>query len=89
MAEGTVLWYSPQLGYGFILYVDPEDVTKEAQRVFVDSTNIVGDEALQTGDKVTFEKIEGDQGVEASNVVKAESLGSSTGGIPKELRAGL
>ncbi len=89
MAEGTVLWYSPQLRYGSILYVDPEDETREAQKVFVDSTNVAGDEALEMGDKVTFEKIEGEQGVAASNVVKTESLGASTGGIPKELRAGL
>ena len=26
MAEGTVFWYSPNLGYGFIRYDDPEDV---------------------------------------------------------------
>ena len=84
MAEGKVLWYSPEIGYGFIHYVDPEDVTKEAQRVFVDSTNIAGDEALEEGDKVTFEKSEGEQGMEAINVVKTESLGAS-GGIPKKL----
>jgi cold shock CspA family protein len=85
MAEGTVLWYSPQLGYGFIGYEDTEGVKIEAKRIFVDSTNIAGDEALEEGDKVSFEKSEGEQGVEAIKVVKTESLGASTGGIPKKL----
>ncbi len=89
MTEGTVLWYSSQIGYGFILHDELEEDVRETRKVFVDSTNIAGDEALEMGDKVTFEKIEGAQGVEARNVVKAESLGASTGGIPKELRAGL
>ncbi len=88
MAEGTVLWYSAQLGYGFILHHAPEDV-RETQKVFVHHTSIEGDEALEMGDKVTFSKISGEQGVEARNVVKTGSLKASTGGIPKEIRAGL
>ncbi len=88
MAEGTVFWYSPELGYGFIRHDDPEDV-RTTRKVFVDSTNIAGDEALEMGDQVTFERVEGEQGAEARNVVRTESLGSSTGGIPKELRAGV
>ncbi len=78
MAEGTVLWYSSQLGYGFIRHDDPEDV-RETRKVFVDSTNIEGNEAIEMGDKVTFRKLKGKQGVEAINVVKTESLGPSTG----------
>ena len=89
MAEGTVLWYSPQLGYGFIRHDDADLAEKETRKVFVDRTNIAGDEALEMGDKVTFSKIRGEQGVEARNVVKTESLKASTGGIPKEIRAGL
>ncbi len=88
MAEGTVFWYSPELGYGFIRHDDPEDV-RETRKIFVHHTSIEGNEALEMGDKVTFERIDGEQGVEARNVVKTESLGLSTSGIPKELRPGL
>ncbi len=88
MPQGIVLWYDPYLGYGFIRHDDPEDV-RETRKIFVDSTNIAGNEALEMGDKVTFSKIRGEQGVEARNVVKTESLKASTGGIPKEIRAGL
>ncbi len=89
MAEGTVLWYSPNLGYGFIRQDDADPAKKETLKVFVDRTNIAGAEALEMGDKVTFEKDRGEQGIEARNVVKTESLRASTGGIPKEIRAGL
>lgn len=87
MAAGTVFWYSPQLGYGFIRHDDPEDATA-IRKIFVDSTNIAGNEALETGDKVTFERVEGGQGLEARNVVRTESVGPPTEGHPKELRAG-
>ena len=87
MAEGTVFWYSPELGYGFIRHDDPEGMTA-ARKIFVDSTNIAGNEALETGDKVTFERVEGEQGVEARNVVRTESVGPPTEGHPKELRPG-
>jgi cold shock CspA family protein len=89
MAEGTVLWYSPNLGYGFIRHDEADPGEAETRKVFVDRTNIAGDEALEMGDKVTFSKVRGEQGVEARNVVRIELAGSSTGNIPKELRAGL
>ncbi len=88
MAKGTVFWYSPELGYGFIRHDDPEDV-RETRKIFVDSTNIAGNEALEMGDKVSFSTVRGEQGIEAINVVKTESLGPLTGGIPKEIRVGL
>ncbi len=87
MAQGTVFWYSPNLGYGFIRHDDPEDV-RETRKVFVHHTSIEGNEALQMGDKVTFEKIEGEQGIEARNVVRIEAVEPSTD-TPKELRSGL
>ncbi len=87
MAQGTVFWYSPNLGYGFIRHDDPEDV-RETRKVFVHHTSIEGNEALQMGDKVTFEKIEGEQGIEARNVVRIEAVEPSTD-TPKELRPGL
>ncbi len=87
MAQGTVFWYSPNLGYGFIRHDDPEDV-RETRKVFVHHTSIEGSEALQMGDKVTFEKIEGEQGIEARNVVRIEAVEPSND-TPKELRPGL
>ena len=86
MAEGTVFWYSPELGYGFIRHDDPEDV-RETRKIFVDSTNIAGNEALEMSDKVTFERDEGEQGLEARNVIRTESVGPSTR-RPKKLRVG-
>jgi cold shock CspA family protein len=87
MAEGTVLWYSPELGYGFVRHDDPEDV-RATRKIFVDSTNIAGNEALQTGDKVAFERVEGEQGLEARNVIRTGSLGPPTERGPKKLRPG-
>ena len=86
MAEGTVFWYSSELGYGFIRHDDPEDV-RETRKIFVDSTNIAGNEALEMSDKVTFERDEGEQGLEARNVIRTESVGPSTR-RPKKLRVG-
>ena len=87
MPKGTVFWYDPNLGYGFIRYDDPEDV-RETRKVFVHHTGIAGDKALETGDKVTFSKVRGEQGIEAINVVRTESVGPPTG-RPKKLGAGL
>jgi cold-shock-like DNA binding protein len=54
----------------------------------VHHTSIRGDEALQTGDKVTFSKVRGEQGIEATNVVRIEAVEPSTD-TPKELRSRL
>ena len=87
MPQGIVLWYDHYLGHGFIYHDDPEDV-RDTRKIFVHHTSIRGDEALQTGDKVTFEKIEGEQGIEATNVVRIEAAEPSTD-TPKELRSRL
>jgi cold shock CspA family protein len=86
MPQGTVLWYDPDLGYGFIR---PEKPGAGGAKIFVRSTAITGDQALEMGDTVTFSKVEGEQRIEAVGVVKTGSLGASTGNIPKEIRAGL
>jgi cold shock CspA family protein len=52
MLQGTVLWYDPSLGYGFVLLDDPD--VRGPRKVFVQHTGIAGDEALEVGDKVTF-----------------------------------
>jgi CspA family cold shock protein len=64
MAEGTVKWFNPRKGYGFI-------ATSDGRDVFVHYSNI-SDEGYKTlveGDAVTFEIVEGEKGQRAENVV--------------------
>ena len=64
MPEGTVKWFDPRKGYGFIL-------GEEGQDVFVHYANISGDgyRTLNEGDAVTFEVIESEKGLRAENIV--------------------
>ena len=64
MAEGTVKWFSNEKGYGFI-----ERGNGEAD-VFVHFSAIEGDgyKSLNEGQRVSFEVVQGDKGVQASNV---------------------
>ncbi len=64
MARGTVKWFSPEKGYGFIT---PDDGSKD---VFVHYSAIVGEgyRNLQEGQKVEFEVTQGQKGPQASNV---------------------
>ena len=63
MAEGTVKWFSNEKGYGFI---QPE----EGEDVFVHFSAISGEgyKSLQEGQKVEFEVVQGDKGLQAANV---------------------
>ncbi len=65
MAEGTVKWFSNEKGYGFI-----ERGNGEAD-VFVHFSAINGDgyKSLTEGQRVSFEVVQGDKGLQASNVV--------------------
>jgi CspA family cold shock protein len=65
MAQGTVKWFNPEKGYGFISMDDGEDV-------FVHYSAIGGEgfRTLQEGQRVEFEVTEGKKGPQASNVVK-------------------
>ena len=64
MAEGTVKWFSNEKGYGFIERGNGEG------DVFVHFSAIAGDgyKSLTEGQKVSFEVVQGDKGLQASNV---------------------
>ncbi len=64
MPVGTVKWFSPEKGYGFIT---PEDGGKD---VFVHYSAIVGTgyRNLQEGQKVEYEVTQGQKGPQAANV---------------------
>ena len=63
MAEGTVKWFSNEKGYGFIAREGAEDV-------FVHFSAIQGEgyKSLTEGQKVEFEVVQGQKGLQAANV---------------------
>ncbi|HIH40068.1 MAG TPA: cold-shock protein [Halobacteria archaeon] len=63
---GTVKWFSPSRGYGFI---ELDDGTGD---IFVHFSAIMGDgfKTLNEGDKVSFEVATGKRGLQAENVEK-------------------
>ena len=66
MAIGKVKWFNTKKGFGFIRKEDSE------QDIFVHYTSIMGDgyKALQEGEDVQFELVEGPKGLQAQNVSK-------------------
>ena len=64
MAEGTVKWFNPEKGYGFIYQNDGEDLF-----VHFSEIKMSGFKTLNEGDAETFEVTEGQNGkLQASNV---------------------
>jgi len=65
LAEGTVKWFSNEKGYGFI-----ERGGGEAD-VFVHFSAIAGDgyKSLTEGQRVSFDVVQGDKGLQAANVM--------------------
>jgi cold shock protein len=65
MAIGTVKWFSPKKGYGFITMED-------GQEVFVHYSAIDGNgfRSLEQGEKVQFDLLQGPKGLQASKVLR-------------------
>jgi len=67
MAEGTVKWFNPDKGYGFISREDGDDLFVHFSEIQMD-----GFKTLDEGQPVVFEITTGQNGkLQASNVRKA------------------
>ena len=67
MAEGTVKWFNPEKGYGFISQNDGEDLFVHFSEIKMD-----GFKTLDEGQAVQFDVTTGPNGkLQASNVTKA------------------
>ncbi|HIT50913.1 MAG TPA: cold shock domain-containing protein [Candidatus Aveggerthella excrementigallinarum] len=66
MAEGTVKWFNPEKGYGFITRSDGDDLF-----VHFSEIKMEGFKTLDEGAAVSFDVTEGQNGkLQASNVVR-------------------
>jgi CspA family cold shock protein len=68
MATGTVKWYNPQKGYGFI---QPDGGSKDVF-VHVSALHQAGMSNLDEGQKVRFEAVAGRQGKISAENLQAE-----------------
>jgi CspA family cold shock protein len=66
LAQGTVKWFSNEKGYGFIEREEGDDVF-----VHFTAINMEGYKTLTEGQKVEFEVVQGDKGLQAANVQAA------------------
>ncbi|MCF7849505.1 MAG: cold-shock protein [Kiritimatiellales bacterium] len=63
LASGTVKWFNDEKGFGFIEQEGGADVF-----VHFSAINTTGRRSLQEGQKVTFEVVDGQKGLQAENV---------------------
>ena len=68
MAKGTVKWFNPTKGYGFI---EPDDGSKDAF-VHISAVEASGLAGLNEGQKVSFELVSGRDGKMAAENLVAE-----------------
>ena len=61
--KGTVKWFDPKKGYGFITKEDGEDIFVHWSAIEMD-----GFKTLEQGQDVEFEVVDGRKGPQASNV---------------------
>jgi cold shock protein len=63
MAKGTVKWFDPKKGFGFVINADGQDV-------FVHYTSIDGDgfRCLRSGQEVQYEEFASDKGLQGKGV---------------------
>jgi CspA family cold shock protein len=64
LAQGTVKWFSNEKGYGFIEREEGDDVFVHFSAIAMD-----GYKTLTEGQRVEFEIVQGDKGLQAANVV--------------------
>ncbi|HER6553831.1 TPA: cold-shock protein [Streptococcus pyogenes] len=65
MAQGTVKWFNPEKGFGFISTENGQDVFAHFSAI---QTN--GFKTLEEGQKVAFDVEEGQRGPQAVNITK-------------------
>ena len=63
LAEGTVKWFSNEKGFGFIEREGGDDVFVHFSAITMD-----GYKSLTEGQRVSFEVVQGDKGLQAANV---------------------
>ena len=63
--KGTVKWINADKGYGFITGEDEKDYFAHYSQIQVE-----GYKALEQGQSVTFDVVEGPKGPNAANIVK-------------------
>ena len=63
MMNGTVKWFNPDKGFGFITAEDGNDVFAHFSQI-----NIDGFKTLEEGQKVTFNVAQGQKGPQAENI---------------------
>jgi CspA family cold shock protein len=66
LAQGTVKWFSNEKGYGFIEREEGDDVFVHFSAIDMD-----GYKTLTEGQRVEFEVVQGDKGLQAANVQAA------------------
>ena len=64
LAQGTVKWFSNEKGYGFIEREQGEDVFVHFSAIAME-----GYKTLTEGQRVEFEVVQGQKGLQAANVV--------------------